>query len=243
MALLKFPTSRSTASYRQTFQCAARKNPSPAFASSCAPQKRSLVRVHVAPPAQALSDVRFNISFILYCDVDHGFVLSMIFCFFDPSTAGILAFICVIFPPGVAKSHPSWVAFLVLPAGILAPLVAVGRFAPSASDPNGTLGRGLLYPFNYESLLLYYVLFDPRRREYSLRSWRSDASRPRLATPTAPLGGAVISGQLRERDLTYLSSLFARGSKRFNILPHGRKIVKGICVVGVFFGGGDIIEV
>ena len=214
MALLKFPTSRSTASYRQTFQCAARKNPSPAFASSCAPQKRSLVRVHVAPPAQALSDVRFNISFILYCDVDHGFVLSMIFCFFDPSTAGILA-----------------------------PLVAVGRFAPSASDPNGTLGRGLLYPFNYESLLLYYVLFDPRRREYSLRSWRSDASRPRLATPTAPLGGAVISGQLRERDLTYLSSLFARGSKRFNILPHGRKIVKGICVVGVFFGGGDIIEV
>ena len=141
MALLKFPTSRSTASYRQTFQCAARKNPSPAFASSCAPQKRSLVRVHVAPPAQALSDVRFNISFILYCDVDHGFVLSMIFCFFDPSTAGILAFICVIFPPGVAKSHP----------------------------------HGWLFWYS--------------RREYSLRSWRSVASLPRLSDPNGALGG------------------------------------------------------
>ena len=126
MALLKFPTNRPTASCKQTFHCTARKNPLPAFASSCAPQKRSpdrfriklrhaktlLARLHVASPAQALSDVRFNISFILYCDVDHGFVLSMIFCF-----------------------------------------------------------------------------FDPRRREYSLRSWRSVASLPRLSDPNGALGG------------------------------------------------------
>ncbi len=42
------------------------------------------------------------------------------------------------------------------------------------------------------------MVFWYSRREYSLRSWRSVASLPRLATPTAPLGGAVISGQLRE---------------------------------------------
>ena len=84
---------------------ASQKRPAPAFTSR-RPAKTPRACFHVASPAQALSDVRFNISFILYCDVDHGFVLSMIFCFFDPSTAGILA-----------------------------PLVAVGRFAPSAKRP------------------------------------------------------------------------------------------------------------
>ena len=113
-------TARKKAPCPLSHQVAPRKNAhQTAFASSCASQKcfspaftsparakTPLACFHVASPAQALHHVRFNISFILYCDVDHGFVLSMIFCFFRSP-----------------------------PAGILAPLVAVGRFAPSAERP------------------------------------------------------------------------------------------------------------
>ena len=64
----------------------------------------------------------------------------------------------MLYPVNYGSLFFYYVLFDPRPAGILASLVAFGRFASSASDPNGALGRGLLYPFNYGSLLFYYIL-------------------------------------------------------------------------------------
>ena len=56
---------------------------------------------------------------------------------------------------------------------------------------NGPLGVGCYIHLTTGAYSLL-CFFDPRRREYSLRSWRSVASLPRLSAPQRPLRRGLL---------------------------------------------------